>query len=60
VKDLLKGKVLSFSTLEGGIIGSFRVGKGGMLVDVVDNYELKGITMLPALVSAGGELPVRE
>jgi hypothetical protein len=51
---------LSFSTLEGGIICSFRVGKGGMLVDVVDNYELKGITMLPALVSAGGELPVRE
>ena len=31
-----------------------------MPVDVVDNYELKGITMLPALVSAGGELPVRE
>jgi hypothetical protein len=31
-----------------------------MLVDGVDNYGLKGITLLPALVSAGGELPVRE
>lgn len=54
-KKLLKGKVVSFSDLEGGFIRSVRVCKGG-LSGGVDNYELKGIMILPAVVSASSDV----
>ena len=56
-KEFLKGKDVSVGELdlEGGFIRSLRVCKGG-LGGGVDNYELKGITILPALVSASGDV----
>ena len=56
-KEFLKGKYVSVGELdlEGGFISSLRVCKGG-LGGGVDNYELKGITILPALVSASGDV----
>ncbi|MDQ3254209.1 MAG: hypothetical protein M3R15_09940, partial [Acidobacteriota bacterium] len=60
-KELLKGKVVSFSDLEGGFIRSLRVSKGtGGWGGGVDNYELKGITILPALVSASSDVTTRQ
>ncbi|MBA2351461.1 MAG: hypothetical protein H0V78_06660 [Burkholderiales bacterium] len=60
-KELLKGKVVSFSDLEGGFIRSLRVCKGtGGWGGGVDNYELKGITILPALVSASSDVTTRQ
>lgn len=56
-KKLLKGKVVSFSDLEGGFIRSVRVCKGG-LGGGVDNYELKGIRILPAVVSASSDVTI--
>jgi len=56
-KEFLKGKDVSVGELdlEGGFIRSLRVCKGG-LGGGIDNYELKGITILPALVSASGDV----
>ena len=46
---------MSLEELKGGFIRSLRVCKGG-LGGGADNYELKGITILPALVSASGDV----
>lgn len=58
-KEFLKGKDVSVGELdlEGGFIRSLRVCKAKKgLGGGVDNYELKGITILPALVSASGDV----